>query len=327
MILKDKNLSNSLDVRSMAGEAQERDVAFYLRRAFKDRDDTLVINDLRIEYNDEVAQIDHLVITDLGFCLIESKSIKATVNINEQGEWSRSYKGSQKGIPSPIKQVELQQKLLKDLLKDNIDKLLGKVLGLQKQLGGRRWLSICAVSSDAVIDRTYLPKDLNNRIMKSEFIADWVEKNVCSKRGMAKALEKVLSSEVRFSPEELSAIGEFLVSQHRPLKASASSLEEDIPPKSAKQSAAVDSAPEQTKQESTNQKKNTIKCKGCGSESTLTAAYGKYGYYVKCSCGTTTSMKTKCPSCDSNMKVQKSKETYTANCECGESFKVFTSQG
>ena len=76
MILKTKSLQTTSTPRAIAGQKQEQDVAFFLRRAFKDNPEVLVINDFKFSFNDETAQIDHLIVYTYGFVLIESKSIK-----------------------------------------------------------------------------------------------------------------------------------------------------------------------------------------------------------------------------------------------------------
>lgn len=45
MILKDKTLQNAVSPTAKAGQKQEQDVAFFLRRAFKDDEQVFVIND------------------------------------------------------------------------------------------------------------------------------------------------------------------------------------------------------------------------------------------------------------------------------------------
>ena len=111
MIFKDKSVKTVNSITAKAGLKQELDVAFFLRRAFKNHQQVYVINDYKFTFNNETAQIDHLVIYPYGFVLIESKSITGEVKVNELGEWARSYDNKWSGMPSPIKQVELQQKL------------------------------------------------------------------------------------------------------------------------------------------------------------------------------------------------------------------------
>lgn len=348
MILKEKDFQvTPSSARQKAGLKQEQDVAFYLRRAFKNREDVLVINDLRIEHDNEVAQVDHLIISEIGFCLIESKSLKAEININEQGEWTRKFRGQVTGIKSPIKQVEMQADLLKALLTENKAKILGKVLGLMQQgVGGREWQSICAVSSDAVIHRDNLNKDIDGRVMKSEFVADWVDEKMTFGTGIGRKLRALKSDKAKFSNQELHSIGNFLLDQHRSIgtpeqekssvvefdKASVRRLKTSPPPTSTAEKPAVVAEPA-VKYEAavvveepiaTNLPESdiavileAITCKSCKSDERLKGMYGKFGYFVKCACGANTSMKRSCPACGKNMKIAKSKAQYSASCECG----------
>ena len=82
MILKDKTQTSSASIKLDAGIKQEHDVAFYLRRAYKNSDQVMVLNDLRIEHDGEIAQIDHLIVYTYGFIVVESKSIRGEVQVN-----------------------------------------------------------------------------------------------------------------------------------------------------------------------------------------------------------------------------------------------------
>ncbi|MCR9115470.1 MAG: NERD domain-containing protein, partial [bacterium] len=83
MIAKESNATQPTDKRQLAGFNAEKQMAFYLRRAFGESSDVFVFNDLRIVRNDEVAQIDHLVLHRYGFAIVESKSITGTVEVNQ----------------------------------------------------------------------------------------------------------------------------------------------------------------------------------------------------------------------------------------------------
>lgn len=214
MILKTKTLQNTQTPQTMAGQKQEQDVAFYLRRAFKDHPEVLVINDFRFTFNDETAQIDHLIIYTYGFVLIESKSIKGHVEVNQQGEWTRSHGSKWFGMPSPIKQVELQQALLKEMLKQHRSEILGKLLGIKQQgFGMRCWDHVCAVSSDAVINRDTMPTAISELLVKTEFLVDKLKKIMNLK---SKFLRLINVSDTRpdFNQEELNSIAKFLIDRH-----------------------------------------------------------------------------------------------------------------
>jgi len=100
------------------GIAGERDSAHYIDNHYRDRDTHAVIHDLRIKVDDEVAQIDHLVISrGMHFYLLETKSFNGSLFINEHGEFSVKY-GSDAvyGIPSPLEQSQRQANVLSKLL-------------------------------------------------------------------------------------------------------------------------------------------------------------------------------------------------------------------
>ena len=320
MILKDKALSTSNYAKIKAGQKQELDVAFYFRRAFKDHSQVFVFNDVKFKHNGETAQIDHLVVYTYGFILIESKSITGEVAINQHQEWSRSYRGQWQGMPSPIKQVELQLTLLKSLVRDNAPQLLPKMFGkIQQNFGGREWHSICAISSNAIINRDNTPKTLEERLVKSEFIADKLLDIMKLPASTPNALH-FFSTNTRswFSEESLARICEFLLEQNiapsTPLKPNAktSSLNEPSP---VYQDESTAIAPITQEQPNIANEIN-LKCKQCNNQTTLKPRSGRYGYFVTCGeCDTNTPMKTSCPKCSSaNTKVSKRKELYSLVC-------------
>jgi transcription elongation factor Elf1 len=298
MILKDKKPLNAVSPTAKAGQKQEQDVAFYLRRAFKDNKKVFVINDFKFSHNDETAQIDHLIVYPYGFLLIESKSIKGEVKVNDLGEWTRSLNSKWSGMASPIKQVELQQKLLRELLYANRESILGKVLGMKQQSFGMRcWNNICAVSSNAIIDRDSIPKKLSNQLVKTEFLVDKLSDVMNIKHKVVSAL--TFDTRPDFNSEELKSITSFLMSQVGDNKI----VEEINEPKAwcVPVNTNVDSI---------------LQCKSCGEKNDYSAQHGRYGYFIKCNkCETNTAMKMPCVSCNSkNTKVSKKKETYTLNC-------------
>ena len=127
----------SLDPRERAGADAERQMAHYLHRKFRDDPAVCVLHQLRIEDADQpeqdgspgVCQIDHLVVHRWGFFLVESKSVTEEVQVRSDGddgdEWSRTYRGEQMGMPSPIRQAERQAEFLRAFLQRHRFELLG----------------------------------------------------------------------------------------------------------------------------------------------------------------------------------------------------------
>ena len=306
MILKDKTLQNAVSPTAKAGQKQEQDVAFFLRRAFKDHKHVYVINDFKFTHNDETAQIDHLIVYTYGFVLIESKSIKGEVKVNDLGEWTRSLSNKWFGLASPIKQVELQQKLLREYLFEHRAKILPKLFGIRQQSFGMRcWDNVCAVSSSAVIDRDSMPNEVSKQLVKTEFLVDKLNEVMKLK---AYVITKLNPFDTRpdFNDEELKSITSFLMAQLVDIK----TVEKEVKNASVKVEANAVSI---------------LQCKSCGEKSDYSAQHGRYGYFIKCNkCETNTAMRIPCMNCSSkNTKVSKKKEVYTLICgDCKQTAKL-----
>lgn len=319
-ILKQKDFSDTKDPRLAAGDKQEKDVAFYLRRAFKDDENILVLNDFRFTFNDEVAQIDHLIVHRAGFIIIESKSIYGEVKVNTRGEWSRSYKGQWSGMPSPIIQAGLQKDLLRQLLINNVELFLGKLLGIQTQVRYREWAVLCTVSNNCILHREEMPSDISKQVIKSESISDEVKKI-----GGYSKLGSAFSTKPYFSQSELNNIGQFLLDTCQS-KPNTDELKIEEPKISFDDKTITISQPIEIVSPSNTQKSDEvlsttvigIACKNCDEKENLTAKYGKFGYYVQCgSCDTNTSMKTACPECgNTKTRIKKQADVYWLSCDC-----------
>jgi len=334
MILKEKDAYSNGDgrggdERAFYGHKQEQDVAFQLRREFGEHKQIHVINDLRLGHRGERAQIDHLILHPCGFIIVESKSIVGEVTVNAAGEWSRSYQGNWMGMPSPIRQAELQQSLLHHLLRDNVERLVAKILGVQTQVGGRDWQVLCAVSSTAILHRDKMPRKVAARVVKTEFLAQKV-KDIVGNITIA-----LIKGKPKFSKRELANIGSFLLEHSAQVSTpSASSDRATATPEPAAPVAepapqysstpAPDTAAFPT--EPTAKPQNMLTCKECGEAHQLTGMYGQYGYYVKCGrCSTNTSMKQPCPACGwKSVRVSKGGQDYTGSCrKCAQKFLVY----
>ncbi|MCL1039632.1 NERD domain-containing protein [Shewanella submarina] len=329
MIIKEKAPRQVSHQTARAGDKQEFDVAFYLNRAFKNHPKVMVFNDIKISYEGENAQIDHLILYPYGFVLIESKSITGEVSVNQHQEWQRSYKGQWRGMPSPIKQVELQQRLLKELLFQHRTEILPSFLMVKQGFGGRCWDNLCTISSNAIIDRESIPKAINEQMVKNEFLVEKLEK-IMKLKFLALSAINIMDTRPTFSDDEMASIAQFLLAQDKRVQAHSPHIEPALTA-SESQFAALDvddavqptSAPVGTEfiESPLNQQDSglviNICCKHCGSNQGLVDQWGKFGYYVKCGeCSGNTPMKNACPVCASKeARVSKKGESYTLQCK------------
>jgi len=257
VILKEKEFTNSSDPRRKAGEEAEKQMAFYLQRAFRKRDDCFVINDLSITHDGEQAQIDHLIVSPYGLVIIESKSCHSTIIVDEFNRWARTFNGKPEGMQSPILQAEEQGRILKELLRSNTESLLGKMLigSVQKGFGYCPFLVYVSVSDSGIIEQKIDVPELHK--------SDEVAKIITGKLDEIKRKSDLLSpkfwltSEVgwRMKLEEARAVAEFLIAQHR-------SVSQTTSVKKAKEVPLSEAMPAQM--ETTFVPKVGAKCPECG---------------------------------------------------------------
>ena len=306
MILKDKTILYSTDPKIKAGMKQELDVAFYLRRAFKDLPHIFVFNDLKFKHNDEVAQIDHLILYPHGFILIESKSITGEVSINQHNEWSRSYRGQWQGIPSPIQQVQMQMDIVKQVLQRKDSELLPLLLGNQEGFAGREWAGICAISNNAIINRKLTNRTVDKLLIKSEFIGDKAAEIMkVNKKGKSTIGFFNMDTRPKFNDESMNKIAQYL-------------LDSDLSTNTVNNNFAHHKIhlTEATSESITSNGNNKLTCKSCSNEEGLKPLSGRYGYFIKCPlCHSNTALKSNCSQCGSaHTKVSKRKDDYSLNC-------------
>lgn len=104
-------------LRLRRGIEGEKEAAHYIDTHFRDAENHVVLHDLRISVDGEVAQIDHLIIARMfSFYLLETKNFGGNLSINEVGEFTVEYGKERFGIPSPLEQSRRHEAVLARLL-------------------------------------------------------------------------------------------------------------------------------------------------------------------------------------------------------------------
>ena len=314
MIVKDKDAISNATKNEAKGEAAEKQMAFYLNRQFADAKDVFVFNDLRIERNGEFAQMDHLIVHQFGFIIIESKSVTGSITVNEHLEFERKTTG----IPSPIEQARRQGELLRALLTDHKKELLGKVFGLMQAGFKNCPFNIFVAISDTGKIRRVGRKIQIPELMKADQVSGAANELITAhKKGGAIPFGELLLESMdamegkkkkkkqepkedlgnyKFKTEELTKVVEFLKASHKP---------------SPKAEVVQASEPKEQKH------LPTYICTHCH-ETNLSIEYA-HSYYFKCnSCEGNTPIKNRCSQCNEVTRTRKSKKEFTSECKaCG----------
>ncbi len=320
MIDKEKESLRPTDAMRKAGYEAEKQMAFFLRRAFAETPDVFVFNDITFERNGERAQIDHLVLHRFGFAIVESKSVTGTIEVNEHQEFVRTWGDQRKGMRSPIEQARLQAQLLQALLNDAKNSLRPKkMLGMvQPEFADPRFRIYIAISDQGVIKRNGSnPPELmkaervvseifetTRQIQQTQGVSGFVKFMTAAKDEEKKFEDQHVGA---FSDQELVSIRSYLLAQA--LKSSVAQCN-STPPK-----PMVASEIPAAEQRLTSK---PIKCNSCDS-SNVEILYGRYGYYIHCGkCDTNQTLPKKCEICGSKAKLRKDGNSFYRDCEpCG----------
>lgn len=307
MIAKELAPLTTSDRRRQAGHDAEAQLAFYLKRTFGHEPDIRVINGLRLETQDDAAQIDHLVIHPYGMIVIESKSVYGKVKVNAQEEWSRSYRGHYQGMPSAKLQADRQVLFLQRYLEAHVMQLLSKRL----TFAGMPVDVLVAVSDDAEIQR---PQNLDlGYLVKAEQVPDRVTR-LMTERKPKRSFLGLAKDGFAFGSGELAGVATFLCNRHAPLTF------DDAPETRAEPVTAI--APTR-RIELSAPRSQDYRCKHCQSTS-LEVRWG-HSYYFKClDCDKNTPISRTCDGCWEKERVRKDGPRFYGECApCGRSEQFF----
>jgi hypothetical protein len=184
----------------VAGMRGEQDASYYLDQEFRHRDDSVVIHDLRIEEEGDVAQIDHIVISrSRQAFVLETKALKASLECNSAGEWEAVYGRSRYAIPSPLEQCKRHAAALR--------RWLGR-----RETAIREVIPVVLVAPTTKLGQRAASRD-DPDIVKSDLFTRWYEQ-----RSSGNAHQVVQRGNERMSEDELAGVGYRLVRAHTPIQ-------------------------------------------------------------------------------------------------------------
>lgn len=307
MIAKEIDKKYNLKTLQKYGHKAEKQMAFYLKRAFEDTEDVFVINDLRLERQGDVAQIDHLIIHKFGFTLVESKSVASKISINAHGEWARHYSQYTKGIPSPVNQVEIQANFLRKFLIAKSEHFFRKKLIFKAPIADFKFDVLVAISDDGIIDRA------NNTQTAEVYKADQITATIQQFLSDYEAENKksFFSKENnQFTNAEMKKITQYLLHAHTP-KSTTQKESDQVAEVAIKKPSEVKMTVKKTSLDNHYSVKN---CGKCNSEN-IDIAYGN-NYYFKCrDCKGNTSIQLKCSNSACKPRIKKEKNRFYQDCE------------
>jgi hypothetical protein len=188
------------------GMQGERDAAHYIDNYLASSKNLMVIHDLRINVDGEVAQIDHLLVGRAWFMLLETKTFGGDITVNDHGEYSVKYPGEKVfDIPSPFEQSRRHENVLAKLLER---------LEIKPRTGGRhRMEHIVLVDPKRAIQRPSNGAYDTSFLIKADQFRAWHEKWADKEPGFVEMLSVL--ADVR-GQETIKEWAQMIARQHRP---------------------------------------------------------------------------------------------------------------
>lgn len=182
-----------------SGIEGENNVYFELKNSFLP---LLCLYDIRLAYEDYVAQLDFVIITNKFICILETKKLSGNIIINSDGDFIRIIQNrygkeiKREGIYSPISQNERHLRILKDIL-------------LKKQLVKTMpFISLVVMANPkTIINKNKCPSAIGKSIYKYDQIVPCLTRHLNDKENDRNVLEKYMYD-----------IANFLINNHNPIE-------------------------------------------------------------------------------------------------------------
>lgn len=191
--------------RVRGGDRGKYNASIFIENLFSDREDVIILHDLRLKHGEVESQIDHLVIaTDGHVNLFETKNFSNGLKVNAEGQfsyWNR-FKRTFFGINSPIENAKKNKLILKALL----EPVFGKAP---------------VFSHYILVDyraKLVKPEKGFEMIVRSDVIKDLLgTEESSSKGGILNAVKRLFGLTNGLSTSQLKAKLVGLLEQHQPL--------------------------------------------------------------------------------------------------------------
>lgn len=162
----------------------EQNIAFELKNSGMDM---YVLHDIYLEIDGLSAQIDYLVVTRKNIYVIECKNLIGNIEIDNMGNFIRTYEISgrkiREGIYSPITQNQRHLQVIKQVRLKNKNNFLQKMI-FEKNFENNYKSLIVLANSRTCLKAQYAKKEVKQRVIRlDQMVARIKEMDAASKEG------------------------------------------------------------------------------------------------------------------------------------------------
>lgn len=187
------------------GEVGEKNIAFELKNSGMPM---VIIHDLHLQHEDLSAQIDYVVVTRKLVFFIECKNLYGNIEIDNQGNFVRSYPWNgrtvKEGIYSPITQNQRHLEVYRQIRLAKATNPI-KRLGFQSGFDNFHQSIVVLANPKTVLNAKYAKKDVKERVIRADQLINHI-KNQNKK-----------SKELASSEKAMQAWAEKILALHQPL--------------------------------------------------------------------------------------------------------------
>ena len=169
----DANLKADIQKRiklAAYGESGEKNISFELKNSGMDM---YILHDIYLEFGDLSAQIDYLVVTRKLNFVIESKNLIGNIEIDNQGNFIRTYelfgKKIKEGIYSPITQNRRHLEVLKNVRKEAKGNILFK-MAFEHYFDENYKSLVVLANSKTYLNAKYAKKEVKDQVIRADQI-------------------------------------------------------------------------------------------------------------------------------------------------------------
>lgn len=186
------------------GEVGEKNIAFELKNAGMPM---VIIHDLRLEFEDLTAQIDYVVVTRKLIFLIECKNLYGNIDIDNQGNFVRSYAWNgrtvKEGVYSPITQNQRHFEIMKQLYRASRKNSLSRVFSDKAFDDFYRSIVVLA-NPKTVLNAKYAKKEVKDQVIRADQLITHIKN------------QNKLSKELPSSEKMMKECAERILALHKP---------------------------------------------------------------------------------------------------------------
>ncbi len=187
------------------GEIGEKNIAFELKNSGIDM---YILHDIYLEFEDLSAQIDFFVITKRHLYVIECKNLIGNIDIDNNGNFIRSYemfgKRIKEGIYSPITQNERHLNVIKNIRMSTKNALLKPLF--EKNFSNNYKSIVCLANPKTILNDKYAKKEIKDKVIRADQLTRYIKEIDNNERYTT------------FSETEMKEYAQFFLSMSRPNK-------------------------------------------------------------------------------------------------------------